>query len=133
MNYTATPIESELLEEFVTKGWDRRGYFARLGDSLSQMANVLLANGAPDESMSGRSYRSVILSDSPKLRWRIVRRAANLLFFWQEDHCQLAFWEDVYRSRARGTAADLLDRAVGLRTIDVEGSLGAATASATED
>lgn len=133
MNYTANLIEVSMLDEFVVKGWDRRGYLARLGDALSQMANVLLANGAPDESLSGRSYRSVILSDKPKLRWRIVRRAANILFFWQEDHCQLAFWEDVYRSRARGTAAELLDRAVGLRTIDVEGSLGAATASANED
>lgn len=126
---TATHIESAMLDEYMVRGWDRRSWLAKVGDAISQLANAI-AGGAPDESLSGRSYRICILEQSPPLRWRIVRSAAEALF-WIKDrgnHTQLAFWEDVYRSRSRGRAADLFDRAVALRTFDAQRSLSDATA-----
>ena len=33
------------------------GYLKRVGDALSQLGNVVLLNGDPNESISGRSYR----------------------------------------------------------------------------
>jgi hypothetical protein len=129
----ATPIEDALLEEYAIKGWDRRGRLTKIGDAISQLFNAA-SGGAPDESLSGRSYWKCELSANPPLRWRIVRWCAEAIFFWQGgNHCQLAFWEDIYRSRARGTAAELLGRAIELRTWGEQGSLRDATASTHEE
>lgn len=87
--------------------WDTRSYIQRLGDSISQFANVLLLNGMTDESISGRSYRNTVLRERKgqpvAWRWRVVRFAAELLF-WPIDrggHTEAAFWQDVERSAAR--------------------------------
>lgn len=42
------------------KGWDNRSYFGKLGDAISQLGNALIG-GAPDESLSGRSWRETEL------------------------------------------------------------------------
>lgn len=136
MNFTATPIERDRLEEYSVIGWDRRGYLAKLGDAVSQLVNALIG-GAPDESLSGRSYRICVLqAGTAPLRWRIVRRAAEAIF-WLKDrgnHTQIAFWEDVYRARARARAAEPIAAAVGLRTWDSGDTLAPQppTASAPE-
>lgn len=87
--------------------WDKRPYLQRVGDALSQFVNVVLANGMPDESLSGRSYRMTRLVTEPKLHWRIVAFCAEVLF-WPIDrgeHCEAAFWQDIDRSGARWRAA----------------------------
>lgn len=87
--------------------WDKRPYLQRVGDALSQFVNVVLANGMPDESLSGRSYRMTRLVTEPKLRWRIVAFFAEVLF-WPIDrgeHCEAAFWQDIDRSGVRWRAA----------------------------
>lgn len=125
MRFVATKgHERDALEEYGALGWDRRSYLARLGDAVSQLANTLLG-GMPDESLSGRSYRICILQEGrAPWRWRAVRRAAELLFFWDDgNHTQLAFWNDVFRSRARGRAVELFAQAVSLQTWDGGGSL----------
>jgi len=113
--------------------WDKRSYLTRLGDATSQWLNVALGNGMPDESLSGRAHRITTLEDSPPWRWRTVRRIADALFFWQDEHCAWAFWEDIYRSRSRYQAAIVLDREVGLRTVDAQCSLGDGTANTQQD
>lgn len=95
--------------------WDGRPYLRRVGDAVSQLFNALFG-GASDESLSGRSYRLAGpdlrlrngAPDHPRLRWRFVRAAAELLF-WRIDkgrHTELAFWEDVERSAARAREFD---------------------------
>lgn len=87
--------------------WDRRPYLQRLGDVLSQFLNVWLANGMPDESLSGRAYRNITLTIEPKLRWRVVAFCAEVLF-WPIDrgeHCHSAFWQDIDRAGVRWRAA----------------------------
>lgn len=42
-----------------------------------------------NESVSGRAYRE---------NWKL-RKAINTLFFWQEDHCKMAYENDVQRAR----------------------------------
>lgn len=90
--------------------WDKRPYAQRLGDALSQFVNVVLANGMPDESLSGRSWRNTAIRAElglpVKRRWRVVRALAEALF-WHSDrgrHCELAFWQDVERSSLRAMA-----------------------------
>lgn len=87
--------------------WDKRPYIQRLGDSLSQFANVLLLNGMTDESISGRSYRNTVLRERQGLpvawRWVVIRWLAEALF-WPIDrggHTEAAFWQDVERSATR--------------------------------
>ena len=88
-------------------GWDNRSYFGKLGDGLSQLGNALLG-GAPDESLSGRSWRETELEarqwNTPL--WRIVRFIAEAIFYWRDKgkHCRLAFEEDIIRSSLRAQA-----------------------------
>jgi hypothetical protein len=87
--------------------WDKRPYLQRVGDALSQFANAVLANGMPDESLSGRSYRNTRLVTEPKLRWRIVAFLAEVLFYPIDkgQHCEAAFWQDIDRAGVRWRAA----------------------------
>ena len=100
--------------------WDDRSYRERLGDATSQWLNVALARGMPDESLSGRSYRNTVLKERDGLpvrwQWRVVRFLAEAIFYVRDRgrHTELAFWEDVVRSRKRGFAVD----AIGLPPIN---------------
>ena len=60
-------------------------YLARIGSCLSHLANVILLNGHPNESISGRAWRN---------GWRIVP-LINALFFWQNNHCRGAYSADM--------------------------------------
>jgi hypothetical protein len=66
--------------------------------ALTQLLNAILG-GYPDESTSSRSHRQ-----QHKLRWRIARRVINAMFFWQNDHCKLAYLEE---TRYRQTDPDI--------------------------
>ncbi|HAI59341.1 MAG TPA: hypothetical protein DCM32_05630 [Xanthomonadaceae bacterium] len=90
--------------------WDTRPYLQRLGDATSQWVNVALANGMPDESLSGRAWRNTALRSPPRWQWRIVRTLAEVLF-WpidQGQHCRRAFEQDLARAGRRAAAADNL-------------------------
>lgn len=83
--------------------WDDRPYLQRLGDAISQLVNVALANGMPDESISGRAHRNTTMRVPVKQRWQIVAAVAEVLF-WPVDrgqHCRLAYEQDIERSRLR--------------------------------
>jgi hypothetical protein len=86
--------------------WDSRPYLQRAGDSISQLINVLLLNGMPDESVSGRCYRNTTLKSPPVRRWWIPYYLAEALFWYGDrgDHCRLAFLEDLARAEARSKA-----------------------------
>jgi hypothetical protein len=89
------------------KGWDNRSYFGKLGDAISQLGNALIG-GAPDESLSGRSWRETELEDQDwnTSFWRLIRFAAEAIFYWRDkgNHCRLAFEEDIIRSSLRAQA-----------------------------
>jgi hypothetical protein len=89
--------------------WDDRSYLQRLGDSVSQLINVALLNGMPDESVSGRAWRNTAMRSPPKMRWWLVRVAAEALFYFRDrgEHCRLAYEEDIERMWRR--ASGLLD------------------------
>ena len=86
----------------VNHRWDQRSYLVRVGDAISQLINVALLNGMPDESVSGRSYRNYKVLGIK--RWAIMYYLAEALFYIRDrgDHCRLAFIEDLERSRIRG-------------------------------
>jgi hypothetical protein len=75
--------------------WDARPWGQRLGDATSQWFNVALFAGMPDESLSGRSWRS-----RDRTLWRVVGRIANTLFR-DPEHCRLAYEQDLERARLR--------------------------------
>ena len=53
--------------------------------ACSQLANVLLLQGHPNESISGRCHRE---------GWR-SKKVINAIFFWQVDHCKSAYTNDL--------------------------------------
>lgn len=62
---------------------------------LSQGLNTITA-GEPDETFSARAHRAHGAGNS------MLRNFINGLFFWQEDHCQDAYWSEVYRKQLPG-------------------------------
>lgn len=132
-----TEIPDALRRELIAaaqRRWDTRGYFAKLGDALSQLGNALIG-GAPDESLSGRSYRINVLTDGDgPIFWELVGFIAEWIFFWQDgNHCQLAFWEDIYRARSRAAVANDIAEAVSLQTFGSGDSLRDDSSIPTED
>lgn len=71
---------------------DRRSYGKRLLDATSQFINVMIFNGDPDESMSGRVYRT---------QRKPLIAIIDTLFFWQEFHCRGAYLQDLDRAKKR--------------------------------
>jgi hypothetical protein len=61
-------------------------YIAHLWSAFSQFLNVLLLNGHPNESISGRCYGEP---------WPRTMKIVNWLFFWQQNHCKSAYLNDV--------------------------------------
>jgi hypothetical protein len=61
-------------------------YIARVFSATSQWFNVLLLNGHPNESISGRSYRQ---------NWTMAVKVINALHFWQNHHCRGAYAKDL--------------------------------------
>ena len=57
-------------------------YLLRVGSALSQLGNVVLLNGAPNESISGRSYRQ---------RWW---SEPVIDFIFGKGHCKAAYRQD---------------------------------------
>jgi hypothetical protein len=105
--------------EAASRPWDLRPRFRIIGDAISQLFNACHPGGAADESLSGRSYRITELSgDRPPIYWQLVRWAAEALFwYWDRgNHCQIAFWEDVFRCRSRAAVADAMATAIELQT-----------------
>lgn len=59
--------------------------FVRIGDALSQLLNVLLLNGHPNESLSGRAWRTSSV-------WYIV---IDAVLWFDPDHCMSAYLNDL--------------------------------------
>ena len=62
--------------------------------AIDQLLNTLIPGGYADETLSARAHRMRV-KGQPYWGWRA--RAINLLFFWQEDHCQGAWLEETRR------------------------------------
>lgn len=57
----------------------------RFGDALSQLMNVILLNGHPNESLSGRAWRT-------QSKWRHV---IDAILWFDKDHCKTAYFNDL--------------------------------------
>jgi hypothetical protein len=72
---------------------DQTPRFWKIGDALSQLANVALLPGhtstTANESISGRSYRC---------GWTRAERLINWLFWFDPDHCRQAYRRDLERA-----------------------------------
>lgn len=75
--------------------WDTRSRKARLADATSRLFNVILFNGQPDESISGRSWR-----ERHSRKWQIIGRIANALYR-DPEHCRKAHEHSLSRARRR--------------------------------
>lgn len=60
-------------------------WLIRTGDAFSQLLNVTLLNGHPNESLSGRAWRV-------KSKWYKV---IDLLLWFDKNHCKTAYVNDL--------------------------------------
>lgn len=72
--------------------YGRRPYWLSLLIAIDQLANAILW-GYVDETLSSRAHR---MAESKK-RWRIAERFINGLFFWEPDHCKVAYQAELAR------------------------------------
>lgn len=65
---------------------DRRPpYLTRILVCISQLVNVVLLDGDPDEMLSSRAYRC---------NWTLAVLLIDSVFWWQKDHCKQSYdWE----------------------------------------
>lgn len=75
-----------------------RSRLSRISTVASQFLNVLIFNGHPDETVSGRSYRMETFHNDQRWAWR--RRLIDRAFFWEKDHCRMSHEEDIHFARA---------------------------------
>lgn len=60
-------------------------WLIKVGDATSQLANVIILNGHPNESLSGRAWRT-------KSVWY---RVIDTLLWFDKDHCKVAHNNDL--------------------------------------
>ena len=66
--------------------------------ALDQLFNALTGGGA-DETLSSRTYRRAVLTQSkPKKRWRVLYQVINGLFF-DKSHCKTAYESEINRKQ----------------------------------
>jgi hypothetical protein len=66
----------------------------------SQTLNVILFDGEPDETISGRAWREGYLGGNPV--WEQRRRQIDALFLWwrgEHDHCRQSHEKDIVFAR----------------------------------
>jgi hypothetical protein len=64
-------------------------YLMKIGDSFSQLLNVIFLNGSANESLSGRAWRT-------KSVWYKV---IDFVLWFDKDHCQTAHLNDIRYAR----------------------------------
>lgn len=60
-------------------------YLIRIGDALSQMINVVLFNGHPNESISGRAWRT------QSVWYKLI----DFVLWFDKDHCLNSYLNDL--------------------------------------
>lgn len=66
--------------------------------AIDQLFNALTGGGA-DETLSSRTYRRAMLTQSkPKKRWLVLYRVINGLFF-DKNHCKEAYESELSRKQ----------------------------------
>jgi hypothetical protein len=64
-------------------------WIVKIGDATSQLANVVFLNGHPNESLSGRAWRT-------KSIWYKV---IDTVLWFDKDHCKNSHYNDVRYAR----------------------------------
>lgn len=72
----------------------RYSYTVRVALALDQLANVVICNGEPDETMSAASYRM----HRDGRFWGFMMPVIDALFWWQgPNHCYNAYVKELQR------------------------------------
>jgi len=83
--------------------------FYRVGTDIvsliSRFLNAFLFGGSTSQTLSARSY----LEGHKCSRWRKIGRAINYIFFWQDNHIEWAWQEEVKRAKKTLKALEALD------------------------
>ena len=68
-------------------------YLLQILVAIDQLLNAIVG-GYADETLSARAYR---MRAKGQPYWGWTANAIDELFFWQEDHCNLAYLAEVRR------------------------------------
>ena len=62
--------------------------------AVDQLGKTLIG-GKADETISARAWR---LKDK-ELRWKITRFLVDSIFFWEDNHCESAYYAEMTRKQ----------------------------------
>ena len=68
-------------------------YFLRVLLAIDQLLNVAICNGEPDETMSSAAYRM----ERDGRFWGFMRPVIDTLFWFQPQHCKMAYESELLR------------------------------------
>ena len=75
-----------------------RLYLLKILIAVDQLFNVILLNGSPDHTISGRVGWKAHTTKGKV--WVLLEKGINTLFWFQEDHCYNSIeWDEVYSSK----------------------------------
>jgi len=63
--------------------------------ALDQMFNTIVGNGFADETLSARAFRNSTKSNT----WKNARKVIDAIFFFQKNHCEIAYKREVDRAQ----------------------------------
>ena len=70
-------------------------YILRVLIAIDQLVNVVLLNGSPDHTISGRvGYKA---TTTGRRRWLWAEKFIDALFFFDPNHCQASIERDEVR------------------------------------
>lgn len=75
--------------------YGRRPYWLSILIAVDQLANALLW-GYVDETLSSRAHRCA----PDKRRWAVAENVINAIFFWEPDHCRIAYQAELAREHS---------------------------------
>ncbi|MFC1171156.1 DNA helicase UvrD [Pasteurella multocida] len=64
--------------------------------ALDQLLNAILGGWA-DETLSSRAYRGAVLRVNPRLKWRVIFKLIECVFFFEKEHCKTAYESELKR------------------------------------
>ena len=68
-----------------------KNYLVRNLTALDQLAHTLIG-GEADETISARCWRE----RNTNRFWHFMRKIVDTLFFWEKDHCETAYFNELF-------------------------------------
>lgn len=72
-------------------------WLTQIAIAFDQQINTLIPGGWADETLSSRAYRIRVKGQK---YWGWTANAIDMLFFWQDGHCEQSYKDEIARRQS---------------------------------